>query len=166
MSTAEGYAAEREKWRNFPRVRPSGIVAPGPGQESVWDYPRPPRVEAVSRRVRVEFAGRVLAETTSALRVCENSSPPCYYIPPHDVDLGALVRVSGPASASGRVLPGTGRCRGTAASPGTQLGAIPSRTPASSPFAIIWPSILAAWMPASWARTGSLPSPASTTAGG
>jgi uncharacterized protein (DUF427 family) len=91
MSTAGGYAAEREKWRKFPRVRPSGIVAPGPGQESVWDYPRPPGVEAVFRRVRVEFAGRVLAETTGALRVCETASPPCYYIPTHDVDLGALV---------------------------------------------------------------------------
>jgi hypothetical protein len=85
------FAAEREKWRNFPRVRPSGIVVPGPGQESVWDYPRPPRVESVSRRVRVEFAGRVLAETTRALRVCETSSPPVYYIPPTDVDLAALV---------------------------------------------------------------------------
>ena len=84
-------AAEREKWRNFPRVRPAGIVVPGPGQESVWDYPRPPRVEQVSRRVRVEFAGRVLADTGRALRVCETSSPPGYYIPPADVDLDTIV---------------------------------------------------------------------------
>jgi uncharacterized protein (DUF427 family) len=85
------HAAEREKWRSFPRVRPPNIVAPGPGQESVWDYPRPPRVEPVAARVRVEFGGRVLAESVRALRVCETSSPPVYSLPPADVDLECLV---------------------------------------------------------------------------
>jgi uncharacterized protein (DUF427 family) len=84
---ADSYAAERAKWRNFPRVRPPDIVAPGPGQESVWDYPRPPRVESVLARVRVELGGRVVADSTRALRVCETSSPPVYYVPPSDIDL-------------------------------------------------------------------------------
>ncbi len=84
------YAAERAKWRNVQRVRPPEIVPPGPGQESVWDYPRPPRVEPVPHPVRVEFGGRTLAETRRALRVCETSSPPCYYIPPGDVAAGCL----------------------------------------------------------------------------
>ena len=53
--------------------------------ESVWDYPRPPRLEASQRRVRVEFAGEVIAETTRAYRVLETSHPPVYYIPPEDV---------------------------------------------------------------------------------
>ena len=53
--------------------------------ESVWDYPRPPRVDASSRSVRVEFAGEVIAETTRALRVLETSHPPVYYIPLEDV---------------------------------------------------------------------------------
>ena len=53
--------------------------------ESVWDYPRPPRVEASTRRVRVEFAGEVIADTTRAYRVLETSHPPVYYIPPEDV---------------------------------------------------------------------------------
>ena len=53
--------------------------------ESVWDYPRPPRVEASRRLVRVEFAGEVIAETTRAFRVLETSHPPVYYIPPEDV---------------------------------------------------------------------------------
>jgi uncharacterized protein (DUF427 family) len=53
--------------------------------ESVWDYPRPPRVEAGTRLVRVELAGVVVAETTRALRVLETSHPPVYYIPPEDV---------------------------------------------------------------------------------
>ncbi len=53
--------------------------------ESVWDYPRPPRLEASRRLVRVEFAGEVIAETTRAYRVLETSHPPVYYIPPEDV---------------------------------------------------------------------------------
>jgi uncharacterized protein (DUF427 family) len=53
--------------------------------ESVWEYPRPPRVEASRKLVRVEFAGEVIAETKRAWRVLETSHPPVYYIPPEDV---------------------------------------------------------------------------------
>ena len=53
--------------------------------ESVWDYPRPPRVEPSLRRVRVIFDGEVIAETTRALCVLETSHPPVYYIPLDDV---------------------------------------------------------------------------------
>jgi uncharacterized protein (DUF427 family) len=84
------HALERERWRNFPRQRPVTIEVPGPDQESVWDYPRPPRVEPVLRRVRVEFGGIVLADSLGALRVCETSSPPCYYIPPADLAMERL----------------------------------------------------------------------------
>ena len=79
------YALEREKWRSFPRKRPGVIEVPGPGQESVWNYPRPPRVEPVSHRIRVEFGGIVLADSARALRICETASPPVYYLPPADV---------------------------------------------------------------------------------
>jgi uncharacterized protein (DUF427 family) len=87
---SDSYAAELEKWRNFPRIRPATIVPPGPGQVSVWDYPRPPRVEPVAARVRVEFEGLVLADSLRALRVCETSSPPGYYIPQADVRMERL----------------------------------------------------------------------------
>lgn len=56
-------------------------VEPGPGQESVWDYPRPPRVEPVAERVTVEFGGQLVVDTTDALRVLETSHPPVYYVP-------------------------------------------------------------------------------------
>ena len=56
-----------------------------PPTESVWDYPRPPRVEPSSKRLRVVFAGEVVADTTQALRVLETASPPTYYIPAGDV---------------------------------------------------------------------------------
>ncbi len=84
------HAAERARLRAVVRERPRHIVVPGPGQVSVWDFPRPPRIEPVAPRVRVEYGGRVIAETTAALRVCETSSPPTYYIPPADIVPGSL----------------------------------------------------------------------------
>lgn len=66
-------------------------IVPGPGQESVWDYPRPPRVEPVARRVRVVLGGVVIADTERAQRVLETSHPPTYYLPPGDILAGALV---------------------------------------------------------------------------
>jgi uncharacterized protein (DUF427 family) len=54
---------------------------PGPGQESVWDYPRPPRVEATDALIEVVLGGQVVARTTEALRVLETSHPPTYYLP-------------------------------------------------------------------------------------
>jgi len=56
-------------------------VEPGPDQESVWDYPRPPRVEPERRRVTIEFAGKLIVDTTDAVRVLETSHPPVYYVP-------------------------------------------------------------------------------------
>ncbi len=64
---------------------------PRAGQESVWDYPRPPRLERVGRRVRVVFNGTVIADTTRAWRVLETSHPPVYYIPPEDLRREHLV---------------------------------------------------------------------------
>jgi uncharacterized protein (DUF427 family) len=70
-------------------------VEPGPGQESVWDYPRPPRVERTDRHLRVVFNGVTIAETRRAVRVLETSHPPVYYIPPEDIRLDHMVAVSG-----------------------------------------------------------------------
>lgn len=60
-------------------------VEPGPGQESVWDYPRPPRLEVTDRHLVVAFGGEVVAETSRAHRVLETSQPPAYYVDPADV---------------------------------------------------------------------------------
>ncbi|MBB4265638.1 DUF427 domain-containing protein [Roseospira visakhapatnamensis] len=65
-------------------------VVPGPGQESVWDYPRPPRLEPVADRLRVLFAGETVAETTRGWRLLETSHPPVYYIPRADVRVDRL----------------------------------------------------------------------------
>jgi uncharacterized protein (DUF427 family) len=62
-------------------------VEPGPGQESVWDYPRPPRVEETNKHIQVVLNGVVIADTHRAKRVLETSHPPVYYIPPEDVKM-------------------------------------------------------------------------------
>ncbi len=70
-------------------------VPPAPGQESVWDYPRPPRLEPNRRHLRVLLAGAVVAETRSGWRVLETSHPPVYYFPRGDVDARCLRPASG-----------------------------------------------------------------------
>lgn len=69
-------------------------VTPGEGQESVWDYPRPPRVEAVPERIRVEFNGVTIAESDRAYRVLETSHPPVYYIPQEDIRMEYLTQTA------------------------------------------------------------------------
>lgn len=64
--------------------------ATGLGRESVWDYPRPPRVEPCLDHLRVEFNGETLADTVRAYRVLETSHPPTYYIPQVDVKMEFL----------------------------------------------------------------------------
>jgi uncharacterized protein (DUF427 family) len=59
-------------------------------QESVWDYPRPPRVEKVSYRLRVIFNKIVIADTTQGYRVLETSHPPAYYLPQSDISMEYL----------------------------------------------------------------------------
>lgn len=58
----------------------------GPGQESVWDYPRPPALVASTERVVIRLGEAVIADTTGSYRVLETSHPPTYYVPPDDVD--------------------------------------------------------------------------------
>jgi uncharacterized protein (DUF427 family) len=65
-------------------------IEPGANQESVWDYPRPPRLEPSTRHIQVIFNGVVIADTHRAQRVLETSHPPVYYIPPEDVQIQYL----------------------------------------------------------------------------
>jgi uncharacterized protein (DUF427 family) len=73
---------------DLPRSFP--IVVPGPEQESVWDYPRPPRVAPDRRRVRIEVAGVIVAESARAVRVLETAGAPCWYLPTGDVQMDLL----------------------------------------------------------------------------
>ncbi|MGL5862706.1 MAG: DUF427 domain-containing protein, partial [Phycicoccus sp.] len=68
---------------------------PGPGQESVWDYPRPPRVEPSALTVEVLFGGIVVARSARSQRVLETSHPPSYYVPREDFSPGVLRPAAG-----------------------------------------------------------------------
>lgn len=71
---------------------PRGVepLTPGPGQESVWAYPRPPRVEPTDANILIRLGGAVIARSMKAQRVLETSHPPVYYLPRVDIDDGAL----------------------------------------------------------------------------
>lgn len=70
-------------------MRPQPIP-PQAGQESVWNYPRPPRLERSPKRLKIIFSNLVLADTNSAYRVLETSHPPVYYLPPTDIRMEYL----------------------------------------------------------------------------
>lgn len=69
-------------------------IEPEPGQESVWDYPRPPRLEESPKRIRIIFNGVTIAESNRSQRVLETSHPPVYYIPPEDIKMEYLSRTN------------------------------------------------------------------------
>ncbi len=80
----------RAAWRFRGQTRPAGAVEPGPGQESVWDYPRPPAIVDDARLVEVRLDGVLIAETRAAKRVLETASPPTFYLPPETVRADCL----------------------------------------------------------------------------
>jgi uncharacterized protein (DUF427 family) len=65
-------------------------VEPGPGHESVWDYPRPPRLEDFDGHIQIVLGGVTIADTRAAKRVLETSHPPVYYLPPEDIRMEYL----------------------------------------------------------------------------
>jgi len=81
----------RSKWQYPGQERPAFAQEPEEGQESVWDYPRPPWLVSDHCRVIVRIQGKRLADSCSTFRVLETASPPTVYLPPGDVDVSALV---------------------------------------------------------------------------
>ena len=70
-------------------------IEPQAGQESVWDYPRPPKLELTNKHLKIIFSGEIIAQTNRAFRVLETSHPPVFYFPPEDVRMELLTKVSG-----------------------------------------------------------------------
>jgi uncharacterized protein (DUF427 family) len=71
-------------WEYYGQKRPPFALEPQEGQESVWDYPRPPAVRSFEGLVEVKWKGNIIARSERACRVMETASPPGYYIPPDD----------------------------------------------------------------------------------
>ena len=87
--------AARAHWNWRGQTRPPFAVTPGPGQVSVWDFPRPPRLVNDSREVVITWGGLKVARTRHAVLVLETSHPPSFYIPLADVDQSLLRRGAG-----------------------------------------------------------------------
>jgi uncharacterized protein (DUF427 family) len=92
---SEEVLAARRKWHHIGGGRPDFAVTPGPGQESVWDYPRPPIRVADPREVVIHAGHEELARTRGSVRVLETASPPTFYLPPMDVRTSLLERAPG-----------------------------------------------------------------------
>jgi uncharacterized protein (DUF427 family) len=65
-------------------------IEPGPGQESVWDYPRPPRLEQCDKHIVVIVNDTMIVDTKHSFRVLETSHPPVYYLPPESIRMDLL----------------------------------------------------------------------------
>jgi uncharacterized protein (DUF427 family) len=85
----------RSQWEYTGKHRPDFAHTPKTGQESVWDYPRPPELDLDQRIIVVKLNNLIIAETTNAIRILETASPPTVYIPAIDVDLELLQNVGG-----------------------------------------------------------------------
>jgi uncharacterized protein (DUF427 family) len=88
-------ARARALWRHVGDERPTFAVTPGPGQQSVWDFPRPPALVPDAREVLVRTAGIEIARSTRTLRLLETASPPTFYIPAADVRIDLLQPAEG-----------------------------------------------------------------------
>ena len=84
-SLSDWATAARAQWRWRGQARPPFAVVPGPGQVSVWDYPRPPRLAPDTREVAVLWGDVEVARTRRAVCVLETSHPPSFYLPWDDV---------------------------------------------------------------------------------
>lgn len=82
-------------WNYSGQQRPDFAAEPKAGQESVWDYPRPPALVDYPQLIEVKAGGELVASSTSSKRVLETASPPTIYVPPHDIHFDRLMRVRG-----------------------------------------------------------------------
>ena len=87
--------AARAQWNWRGQTRPPFAVTPGPGQVSVWDFPRPPRLVRDMREVIIRWGALDVARTQSAVLVLETSHPPSFYIPLADIDQSLLRQGAG-----------------------------------------------------------------------
>ena len=73
-------------WKYRGQKRPNFAAVPEPGQESVWDYPRPPELTSDRRLVEVYQGEQMVAKSDRTYRMLETASPPSFYIPSEDVN--------------------------------------------------------------------------------
>lgn len=82
---------DTKMWKYTGERRPPFAKDPGPGQESVWDYPRPPRADTDTRTVEVYAGDELIARSSANFRLKETASPPTFYLPADSVDWQRLI---------------------------------------------------------------------------
>ncbi len=96
MDKTPSWARTRQSgWDYYGQKRPKFAIKPGKNQESVWDYPRPPKLVPDNREVLIIFANKIIARSTHTIRVLETASPPSFYIPTKDVDMNFIKKTTG-----------------------------------------------------------------------
>ncbi len=96
MTTSPSWLqAARDHWHWRGQARPPFAQVPGPGQVSVWDFPRPPRVQADAREVVIRWGATEVARTRRAVLVRETAHPPSFYLPWADVNRHLLQAAGG-----------------------------------------------------------------------
>jgi len=85
----------RDAWHWRGLKRPDFAQSPGPGQVSVWDFPRPPRLVLDQREVIVYWGKVEVARTSRSVMVLETAHPPTFYLPWTDVDRNLFQEASG-----------------------------------------------------------------------
>jgi uncharacterized protein (DUF427 family) len=111
----------------------------GPGQESVWSYPRPPVAEPSQRRLKIVHRGVIIADTRKGIRTPEPAIPPTSYFPPADIAPSVLQPSRRRCFCEWKGRRDPLRCRRAAKRCAMWPGAIPIRTRPSDPCAITWP---------------------------
>ena len=94
-ATANWLQQARDHWLWRGQAKPPFAVMPGSGQVSVWDFPRPPRVQPDTREVVVRWGGIELARSKRCFLVCETAHPPSFYLPWDDVNRSYFERAQG-----------------------------------------------------------------------
>lgn len=82
-------------WNYRGAQRPPFAQQAGPGQESVWDYPRPPALVPEKRYITITWQGQSVVESSNSIRVLETASPPTFYFPPEAVNTALLQAATG-----------------------------------------------------------------------
>ena len=100
--------------------RPAFAETPATGQESVWDYPRPPKLVADHRRIVVQGGDLLIADSGENYRILETAGPPTFYIPRQNVRVELM-----------KPLPGTSICEWKGAA---QYWTLETSTAAQAPY--------------------------------
>ena len=135
-------------WKYRGQTRPDFAIVAGPGQESVWDYPRPPKLAPDGRLVEIFYGDQVITASSKTYRVLETASPPSFYIPPQDVNWELLG--SAPGSS---ICEWKGRAKYWSLASNPKAGAVgwsyPNPTPVFEPirdYTAFYPAALACYV--------------------